>query len=110
MRDCHAGTANLLAAAIKKHQEGQPEEAAKIYREILSSSPNHVDALHFLGVAEHQLGRSERALEHINRALEQMLDHPDALNNRGNILKKAGRKSTRLNSSHLVISYAVFCL
>jgi predicted TPR repeat methyltransferase len=84
-------TANLLAAAIKKHQEGQPEEAAKIYREILSSSPDHIDALHFLGVAEHQLGRSERALEHINRALEQMPDHPDALNNRGNILKKAGR-------------------
>src|SRR5256885_8702435 len=25
-------------------------------------------------------------------------------------LKKADRKSTRLNSSHLVISYAVFCL
>src|SRR2546426_6360944 len=26
------------------------------------------------------------------------------------VLKKKDRKSTRLNSSHLVISYAVFCL
>src|SRR3989454_1478176 len=29
---------------------------------------------------------------------------------RGNMLRRADRKSTRLNSSHLVISYAVFCL
>lgn len=85
------GPPGLLTSAIKKHQEGHTEEAVRIYREILSSSPNHVDALHFLGVAEHQLGRSDRALEHINQALAGMPDHPDALNNRGNILKKLGR-------------------
>jgi predicted TPR repeat methyltransferase len=84
-------TADALAAAIRKHQEGQAEEAAKIYREILASSPDHVDALHFLGVAEHQLGHSEQALEYINHALAKMPDHPDALNNRGNILKRVGR-------------------
>jgi predicted TPR repeat methyltransferase len=83
--------AELLAAAIRKHQAGHAEEAAASYREIPSTSPDHVDALHFLGVAEHQLGHSEQALAHINRALEELPDHPDALNNRGNILKKLGR-------------------
>src|SRR2546426_4907778 len=34
--------------------------------------------------------------------------HLDLLGRR--IFKEADRKSTRLNSSHLVISYAVFCL
>src|SRR2546426_6178675 len=29
---------------------------------------------------------------------------------RGQVIAKPDRKSTRLNSSHLVISYAVFCL
>src|SRR5256885_13256803 len=29
---------------------------------------------------------------------------------RGKVQRKTDRKSTRLNSSHLVISYAVFCL
>src|SRR5256885_2998738 len=29
---------------------------------------------------------------------------------RGDLLRHGDRKSTRLNSSHLVISYAVFCL
>src|SRR5256885_10732301 len=28
----------------------------------------------------------------------------------GQVVREADRKSTRLNSSHLVISYAVFCL
>ena len=80
-----------LASAIQVHQNGQVQEAEKVYRSILADSPNHVDALHFLGVAEHQLGNSESALEHIGRALKQVPEHPDALNNRGNILKKLGR-------------------
>src|SRR5256885_3842080 len=35
---------------------------------------------------------------------------PDMLTVPTNYTKQADRKSTRLNSSHLVISYAVFCL
>src|SRR5256885_6813644 len=37
--------------------------------------------------------------------LDRFLDHDFRL-----LLGKRDRKSTRLNSSHLVISYAVFCL
>src|SRR5256885_12150185 len=34
----------------------------------------------------------------------------DARSQLGTVLQRSDRKSTRLNSSHLVISYAVFCL
>src|SRR2546426_9173317 len=46
-------------------------------------------------------GRSTRALNHLRGegAMLGAADHRDV-----------DRKSTRLNSSHLVISYAVFCL
>src|SRR5256885_13253900 len=37
-------------------------------------------------------------------------DVPPAEQRRGHARRPADRKSTRLNSSHLVISYAVFCL
>src|SRR5215467_4687194 len=37
-------------------------------------------------------------------------DHRGRRNDRGGAPGAADRKSTRLNSSHLVISYAVFCL
>src|SRR5205807_4335812 len=46
--------------------------------------------------------------------LEQQLVRPDdrgrALAGLGAVREQGDRKSTRLNSSHLVISYAVFCL
>jgi predicted TPR repeat methyltransferase len=85
------GSSDRLAAAIQRHQQGHPEEAATIYREILSGSADNADALHFLGVAEHQLGRPESALQHIDRAVALAPDYADALNNRGNILKELGR-------------------
>src|SRR5256885_9395873 len=44
--------------------------------------------------------RIQRALANLQHVLRYLLDP----------LRNADRKSTRLNSSHLVISYAVFCL
>ncbi len=80
-----------LAAAIRLHQEGNAEEAAKIYRLVLLRMPNNVDALHFLGVAEHQLGLDDKALKHISRALDLQPKHADIWNNRGNIYKELDR-------------------
>src|SRR5256885_9605349 len=38
------------------------------------------------------------------------VERPPTPNTHGPKARRADRKSTRLNSSHLVISYAVFCL
>src|SRR3712207_8060089 len=51
------------------------------------------------------LGRRRRALEHRRK----FCPRPGALL-RGRARARADRKSTRLNSSHANISYAVFCL
>jgi predicted TPR repeat methyltransferase len=75
---------------VARHQRGQVAEAAALYREILDANPKHVDALHFLGVAEHQLGHSQVALEYLGRAIALAPDHPDAFNNRGNVWKSLG--------------------
>jgi predicted TPR repeat methyltransferase len=80
-----------LTSAIQLHQKGQVEAAAAAYRDLLTSAPDDVDALHFLGIAEHQLGHPEQGLEHINHALTLAPNHLDAYNNRGNILKHLGR-------------------
>jgi predicted TPR repeat methyltransferase len=80
-----------LAAAIHKHRAGRTEDAARSYRSILAASPDQVDALHFLGVAEHQLGHNEKALELMGRALALIPDHADAFNNRGNVFKHLRR-------------------
>jgi predicted TPR repeat methyltransferase len=80
-----------VALAIARHKEGHVEDAMRRYQQILLSSPDHIDALHFLGVAEHQLGKSEQALEHMARVLVLEPEHADARTNRGNILKELGR-------------------
>src|SRR3989442_10945004 len=64
----------------------------------------------FRSLVDHQLQRRDGVVE-----VEQGLAHPhqydvadDALAARGRVIRD--RKSTRLNSSHVRISYAVFCL
>src|SRR5690625_6508420 len=49
-----------------------------------------------------------RCLDHL-AAKDHMHEFKAAANNKGTA-KKRDRKSTRLNSSHVAISYAVFCL
>src|SRR5688500_20087851 len=55
-------------------------------------------------------GRVKECLRLVNLAQEVAQKMPSELS--GGMRKRVGidRKSTRLNSSHLVISYAVFCL
>ena len=82
---------DALAIAMQKHQSGDFAEAANIYRVIVAAIPDHVDALHFLGVAESQLGHSDLALQCMGQALALVPDHADVLNNRGNVLREIGR-------------------
>src|SRR5256885_12327362 len=53
-------------------------------------------------------GLSEAEIEDFNGVWHRLKPWPDAVS--GLTRLKKDRKSTRLNSSHLVISYAVFCL
>src|SRR5438132_14318175 len=55
------------------------------------------------GAAARRSGRRDRG----GRRLHGL---PARLAARGSIARRGDRKSTRLNSSHTVISYAVFCL
>ena len=48
---------------------GRLEEAAIIYRQILSTQPRNADALHFLGVIAHNTGKMEEAVQLIGDSL-----------------------------------------
>src|SRR2546422_3761958 len=74
------------------------------------------------GTAQARLGRHDEGLRWLDLALDQAHKRDEqaverqALNARGAValvsgrIDEADRKSTRLNSSHGYISYAVFCL
>src|SRR2546426_9143782 len=59
------------------------------------------------GFSEHP--RKEKVMEHIGDLADRAVCGGTRVG-RSTQARKEDRKSTRLNSSHLVISYAVFCL
>ena len=65
------------------------EDALVYLDQILSINPNDVEILIRKGKSCQMLGKMEQAME---------------------CFERVDRKSTRLNSSHKPISYAVFCL
>jgi len=82
--------AQALVMAVRWHRSGRLDDAANIYRQILAAAPDHVDALHCLGVAEQQAGRTAEALAGLDRPVTLPPDPPDARCNRGNIHRLLG--------------------
>lgn len=79
-----------LALAVRAHQAAQLDAAELIYRRILEVTPEHPDALNFLGVLTHQRGDSDGAIALIRRAIAHDATLPDRHVNLGNILAECG--------------------
>jgi tetratricopeptide (TPR) repeat protein len=58
-----------IASALRRHQAGELEAAARLYQAILARDPDQADALHLLGVVRHQQRQSALAVELIGRAV-----------------------------------------
>ena len=81
----------LLATAVAHHRAGRFAEAESLYRRLLAHEPDHVMALHLLGLAAFQAGRLDEAAGLILRALERRPAFPEALVNLALIRKAQGR-------------------
>ncbi len=64
--DCDA----LVSEARRLLHAGQNTRAAIVFRQIVSLSPDHPDALHGLAQLDYQAGRVERAIEWQQRLVE----------------------------------------
>ncbi len=82
-----------LRAALQLHRGGSLAEAEMLYRRILQSQPDNLDALHFLGLLCHQQNRRSEAGELIRRIIAQDPQNADAHNNLGNVMEGAGELS-----------------
>src|SRR3712207_7860018 len=77
-----------------------------LFRSVLVRGVAGVEQVALLLVADREVDVLAGAVDAVERLLVQQAGHPVAL---GDLLQR-DRKSTRLNSSHANISYAVFCL
>jgi len=82
--------AEPFAAAFSHHQAGHMAEAESGYRAVLQERPDHVDALHYLGVLLHQRGENEDAAKLLDRALGLALDASACWSNRGLVAAALG--------------------
>ena len=76
--------------AIIFHQEGKFEEAERLYREILKTQPEHLDANNNLGIVLASRGKLKQAKEYYKKAIVLNPDFVFAYNNLGNVLKGLG--------------------
>ena len=68
----------LYAQALKKHQEGNLDEAKKLYKQVIKIDPNNVQALNNLGVVYMKKKVYKWAIIRLNDALKIKPDYADA--------------------------------
>ena len=83
--------AQTLVQAVGYHQRGHLAQAEQLYRQVLQADPQHVDALHLLGVIAHQVGKSDLAVDYLSQAVRLKPHFAEAHNNLGNALKDQGK-------------------
>jgi protein O-GlcNAc transferase len=76
-----------IQVAAQHHQAGRLEQAEKIYHQIVAEHPNHVGALHSLGVVKAQLGRPSSGVEYIRQAIGLAPEIAELHNSLGNLLR-----------------------
>jgi tetratricopeptide (TPR) repeat protein len=79
-----------FSGALHLHQSGRFADAERAYRQILAANPNHVDALHMLGVLAKQAGHLDAALELIGRATQLNPGFAEAHFNLGGVFNQKG--------------------
>jgi protein O-GlcNAc transferase len=80
-----------LESGLSHQQAGRFAEAERIYQQVLSRHPDHLDALHLLGILAMQMGRPDKAVELIQRAIGRNPGFADAHVNLGIALVKLGQ-------------------
>ncbi len=80
-----------IEQALTHQKAGRLREAEDIYRQILKCQPEHVEALHWLGVVALQRGQYLSAVELIGKALVRSPEYIAAHNNIGLAWQGAGQ-------------------
>ena len=66
-----------LGQAWRSHVTGRDEVALNEFEKIASSSPEDLDALYGLGLAQRTSGKKEEAVATFQRIMELLADQPD---------------------------------
>jgi uncharacterized protein (TIGR02466 family) len=85
-----------LARAIREHQAGALDNAARLYEDILRRAPDDPDALRLFGVLHHQRGDSAAGERLVRQAIAAAPGHAKAYDNLAIVLLGRGAKDEAL--------------
>ena len=88
--------AQTLQLAIGLHQNGQLDQAERLYKAIIKTQPGNVNALYFLGVAHAQQGKPDSAAKFFGKAARLKHDFVDAHYNHGVMLNALAQHSAAI--------------
>lgn len=88
----------LLQQAHAHHVDGRLAKAEKLYKTVLRSDPDNVEALHLLGFLNYQSGRAAEALRYVAAALKRDARSVPILASHGMVLHALGRTEEALAS------------
>ncbi len=83
----------LLGQAVTQYRSGRPAEAEKLYRQVLSSHPEMVQAQAGLGLMLYLQGRPQEAIAAFRQAVATEPENVDLLYKLGNMLLRDGETS-----------------
>ena len=95
----------IIEVAIQHHQNGQLEQAEKLYRQVLQINPDHVDACHLLGIVLAQKGKNEAAVECLQKSLRLNPEFAEAHSNLGNTFRAMGQYDNAIASFEKAILF-----
>jgi len=81
-------TEETFALAVQNHQKNNLQVAGNLYKEILKTNPNHVDAHNNLGLVFQAFGDFQKAISSYQKAIEIQPDYANAHNNLGIAIKE----------------------
>lgn len=94
----------LLQRAVGAHQQGQLDQAASLYEQILQQQPANVTALQLLGALRGQQGRNTEAIRLAEAALRLKPEDFGTLANYASVLMAAGRYDDALDKLDRALS------
>ena len=83
----------LIAHGLERHQSGDLESAAQIYRQVLQSCPHHPEALHLLGMVYKAVKQYALALDYLERAIAVAPEKPNYYHNLALVLRCLDRNA-----------------
>jgi len=89
-------TATLFREATELHRQGRTEAAAETYRAVLKADPDHVQALHSLGLICTESDQPGEAEKHLRKAAQLAPEDYAVQTNYGNFLRGSGRRDEAL--------------